>query len=212
MEDLEANAPNPSCSTPLDDCRINCTNSEHLRNILDITMKNVSELANASNLKDQRSEFIKQFSDVYRNVLQENIVVNGFPWVVDKNKLTSPEKEDHKHMVDDAVLNQLSTTVASVAHKRKICPQQCCRMLNLKIKHEIQNLKKTKVIDSSPPLSLSPETISIRDKRHISRFSKFCKNFSSVQETALQQVTEREKINVASTIQTRQYKRNFVSI
>lgn len=63
----------------------------------------------------------------------------------ESKKLSSPDKEDHLllRMVDDVLYSKLSKTVANVARERKFYPQQCCRILNIEMKHELQNLVRT---------------------------------------------------------------------
>lgn len=210
IEDIgEVVTPNPDNN----DCRINCTDNQSLRSILDITLNQLSQLADSCNLKDEdRSEFISSFGDSFKNALQENIVVNELPLIIDKsNQLSSHEKEDHLHMVDDVLYSRLSKTVANVAHKRKFYPEQCCRILNIQMKHELQNLKKVKVTSSVIPSASSVDS-SNHDKSHIKKFSNFCKDFSTMKEIVQCKLQEKKKVtmklSVAKDIRNR--KRTFL--
>ena len=70
----------------------------------------------------------------------------------ENKKLSSAEREERLHMVDDVLFSKLSKRVATVAHERKFCPEQCRRIKNIEMKHEQQNLVRIKVflIDTDP--------------------------------------------------------------
>lgn len=53
------------------DCRINCTDKQSLRKILDITLNQIEDLADSCNLKGSRSDFVSLFGEVsYSSVLK----------------------------------------------------------------------------------------------------------------------------------------------
>lgn len=61
--------------------------------------------------------------------------------MIDESKtLSSSEKEDNMQMIDDVLFGKLSKKVGNVARERKFYPEQCCRILNIEMKHELQNL------------------------------------------------------------------------
>lgn len=68
-------------------------------------------------------------------------MINGLPFVPDKsNELSSPQNEENKQMILNELLTELSKTATKVASKRKYSPEQCCKILKIGQKHDLQNL------------------------------------------------------------------------
>ncbi|GFT05217.1 uncharacterized protein NPIL_33051 [Nephila pilipes] len=128
----------------VDDDRIECSNSRYLDNILEVAVRHVTLLAE-SHLTESKSQFISRFTEVFKNTIEGNVTVNGLPWIINKDNLSTDEKQEQKQETTDALLSKLSNTLENTAHKRKHFPKQCCRVYSMQLKHERQNLKKAKI-------------------------------------------------------------------
>ncbi|CAL1288934.1 unnamed protein product [Larinioides sclopetarius] len=134
------------CSSPVDD-RIEISNPDALDKIYEVAVRHVTELAE-THLNEGKHSFISRFSEVFRNVIQENVTVKGLPWIVNKKK-PSPEEEQE---TADALLSKLSKTIEKTAQKRKSVRQECCRINRQILQHERHNLKIAKIV---PQIKLS---------------------------------------------------------
>ncbi|GFY73898.1 uncharacterized protein TNIN_63881 [Trichonephila inaurata madagascariensis] len=144
MEDSGLETSSNSPIKKEDDDRIECSNSRHLDKILAVAINHVTKLAD-SHLTEGKSHFISRFTEVFKNTIQENVTVNGLPWVANKETLSTDEKEEQKQETKDALLSKLSNALENTAHKRKHTPKQCSRVYSMQLKHERQNLKKAKI-------------------------------------------------------------------
>ncbi|GFU97724.1 uncharacterized protein TNCV_2531972 [Trichonephila clavipes] len=148
-------------TTKEDDDRIACYNSRHLDKMLDVTVAHVKQLADCHLTENSKSQFVSRFTEfehieekglvhlvktaVFKNTIQENVTVNGLPWVINEEFLSTDEKEEQKQETKDAQLSKLSSALQNTAHKRKHIPKQCSRMYSMQLKHERQNLKKANI-------------------------------------------------------------------
>ncbi|KAF8789869.1 uncharacterized protein LOC129957067 isoform X2 [Argiope bruennichi] len=171
----------------VDDDRIDCSNSHYLDKIYEVAVRHVTELAE-SHLKEDKPHFIARFSEIFKNVIEENVTVKGLPWILNKEKLTTDEKQEQKQETTDALLSRLSKTLEKTAEKRKATPQNCCRIYGLQSKYERQNLKRARIEPSItlPSVSSSSKS-SIQD--HSKELLAVYKNI----ELAQQQIAKQEE-------------------
>ncbi|GFR10426.1 uncharacterized protein TNCT_85451 [Trichonephila clavata] len=192
-----------------DDDRIECSDSRHLDKILEVAIHHVTQLAN-SHLTEGKSQFISRFTEVFKNTVQENVTVNGLPWVIKKETLSTDEKKEQKQETKDALLSKLSDTLENTAHKRKHTPKQCSRVYSMQLKHERQNLKKAKIEHSIPIPTASFPNSSFSDRTE--EFITICESVTSAKRDIQEQVEKlhqiQEKIEFTDNI-VKQQKSHF---
>ncbi|CAL1295145.1 unnamed protein product [Larinioides sclopetarius] len=188
-------APRNMDSSLPEDVLVDCVNGHALDKIYEVAVRHVTELAE-SHLKEDKQRFISRFSEVFKNVIQENVTVNGLPWIINEEKLTPDEKQEQTQETTDALLSKLSKTVEKVASKRRSVPKNCVLFYK---KQEKYHLKKTKIVPDIklPSVSGLPRPSELAQPNQSKELLSIYKNM----ELAQQQIAEQaEKL---STIQKR---------
>ncbi|GFT05209.1 uncharacterized protein NPIL_33021 [Nephila pilipes] len=181
----------------VDDDRIECSNSRHLDNILDVAVRHVTVLAE-SHLTESKNQFISRFKEVFKNTIEENVTVNGLPWVINKDNLSIDEKQEQNQETADALLSKLSNTLENTAHKRKHFPKQCCRVYSKQLMCERQNLKKAKIEHSTLLSTISFPRPPYSDKTN--ELSSVCEKINLAQRQIQAQVEALHQIQKKSEI------------
>ncbi|XP_054722730.1 uncharacterized protein LOC129232623 [Uloborus diversus] len=123
------------------DFRIDCSTTRGLQNIMNTVGKYVAEMSDSVvELPEEKEAFTRRFLGIFKSSLQENVTVNGLPWIPDKHALSSHEKEEEEHNQKEVLVSRLCKSISDVGQKRKTFPPQGRKVLAMKHQHALENL------------------------------------------------------------------------
>lgn len=92
-------------------------------------------------------------------------------------------KEKKRHVLNQTILPKLGREMVRATEKRKNYPVQCCRVLQQRLKHERQNIKKQRVnVNYEHSVLPDPD-----DKSYQEQNEKLSSSFSRIEEFLFQQ-------------------------